>query len=137
MVWKSHFNGSVCREWGFELKKPQGVLSGTLKREFQKDLEFFKHFLLMLNDAGPIRNVELMWNEDLDPMKPKFKNRVTTGDALIQLQTAGNQLSNRNSPSTLFCDLVHGFGAHEEETCAHSDVPVSILLVSRPGNTLT
>lgn len=105
------------------LKKPHGVLSGTVKREFQKDLELFKHFLLMLNDAGPIRNVELMWNEDLDPMKPKFKNRVTTGDALVQLQPAGTQPSNRNSPSTLFCDMVHGFGAHEEETCAHSDVP--------------
>ena len=105
------------------MKKPHGVLSGTLKREFQKDLELFKHFLLMLNDAGPIRNVELMWNEDLDPMKPKFKNRVTTVDALIQLQPAGLQPSNRNSPSTLFCDMVHGFGAHEEETCAHSDVP--------------
>ena len=108
---------------GPPLKKPHGVLSGTLKREFQKDLELFKHFLLMLNDAGPIRNVELMWNEDLDPMKPKFKNRVTTGDALVQLQPAGTQPSNRNSPSTLFCDMVHGFGAHEEETCAHSDVP--------------
>jgi NAD(P)-dependent dehydrogenase (short-subunit alcohol dehydrogenase family) len=27
------------------------------------------------------------------------------------------------SPSTLFCDLVHGFGAHEEQTCARSDNP--------------
>jgi two-component system response regulator YesN len=105
------------------LKKPHGVLSGTLKREFQKDLELFKHFLLMVNEAGPIRNVELMWNEELDPMKPRFKNRVTTVDALVQLQPAGTQPSNRNSPSTLFCDMVHGFGAHEEETCASSDVP--------------
>jgi two-component system response regulator YesN len=105
------------------LKKPQGVLSGALKREFQKDLELFKHFLLMLNDAGPIRNVELMWNEDLDPMKEKFKNRVTTVDALVQLQPAGIQPSNRSAPSTLFCDMVHGFGAYEEETCANSDVP--------------
>jgi AraC-like DNA-binding protein len=105
------------------VKKPHGVLSGALKREFQKDLELFKHFLLMLNDAGPIRNVELMWNEDLDPMKEKFKNRVTTVDALVQLQPAGLQPSNRTAPSTLFCDLVHGFGAYEEETCANSDVP--------------
>jgi AraC-like DNA-binding protein/ligand-binding sensor protein len=27
------------------------------------------------------------------------------------------------SPSTHFCDLVHGFGAHEETTCAKSDKP--------------
>lgn len=95
-------------------------LSETLKQEFQKDLELFKHFLLLLNNAGPIRNVELMWNEELDPTKPKFKNRVGTEDALVQLQPAG---SNRNSPSTFFCDLVHGFGAHEDQTCARSDVP--------------
>jgi AraC-like DNA-binding protein/ligand-binding sensor protein len=97
-----------------------------LKREFQKDLELFKHFLLLLNNTSPIRNVELMWHEEdeeLDPLKTTFKSRVGTGDALVQLQPAGAQSANRNSPSTLFCDLVHGFGKHEEETCAHSDVP--------------
>ncbi|MGA8151878.1 MAG: PocR ligand-binding domain-containing protein [Terriglobales bacterium] len=104
------------------MKRPQTVLSGALKQEFQKDLELFKYFLLLLNDAGPIRNVELMWNEELDPRKPKYKNRIGTGDALVQLQPAGSS-SKRNSPSTRFCDLVHGFGAHEEETCAKSDVP--------------
>jgi AraC-like DNA-binding protein/ligand-binding sensor protein len=89
-------------------------------------LELFKHFLLLLNNTSPIRNVELMWHEEgeeLDPLKAKFKSRVGTGDALVQLLPAGISEANRNSPSTLFCDLVHGFGAHEEETCAHSDVP--------------
>ena len=105
------------------MKKTQAALSGALKREFQKDLELFKHFLLLLNNTGPIRNVELMWTEELDPLKPKFKNRVGTEDALVQLQPAGNDSANRNSPSTMFCDLVHGFGEHEEETCARSDVP--------------
>src|SRR3984893_17607651 len=111
---------------GASLRKRQAVLSGALKREFQKDLELFKHFLLLLNDTSPIRNVELMWHEEgeeLDPLKTKFKNRVGTGDALVQLQPAGSPGAKRNSPSTLFCDLVHGFGAHEEETCARSDVP--------------
>src|SRR5713226_7412101 len=100
------------------MKKSRISLSGALKREFQKDLELFKHFLLLLNNTGPIRNVELMWHEEdeeLDPHKAKFKSRVGTGDALIQLQPVGTQPANRNSPSTLFCDLVHGFGANEEE----------------------
>jgi AraC-like DNA-binding protein/ligand-binding sensor protein len=108
------------------LKKHQSFLSGALKREFQKDLELFKHFLLLLNNTSPIRNVELMWSEEdeeLDPLKAKFKSRVGTGDALVQLQSPATPAANRNSPSTLFCDLVHGFGAHEEETCARSDVP--------------
>ena len=108
------------------MKKATSVLSGDLKREFQKDLELFKHFLLLLNNTSPIRNVELMWHEEaeeLDPRKPKFKSRVGTEDALVQLQPAGAPEGNRLSPSTLFCDLVHGFGAHEEETCARSDVP--------------
>lgn len=59
-----------------------------MKREFQKDLELFKHFLLLLNNTSPIRNVELMWHEEgeeLDPLKAKFKSRVGTGDALVQL----------------------------------------------------
>lgn len=108
------------------MKKQATVLTGALKREFQKDLELFKHFLLLLNDTSPIRNVELMWHEEgeeLDPLKPKFKSRVGTGDALVQLQPAGMPEANRNSPSTLFCDLVHGFGAHEDETCGRSDNP--------------
>ena len=112
------------------MRKHHTVLSGALRREFQKDLELFKHFLLLLNNTSPIRNVELMWHEEreeLDPLKPKFKSRVGTGDALVQLQPIGATVAasaaNRNSPSTLFCDLVHGFGAHEEETCARSDVP--------------
>jgi AraC-like DNA-binding protein/ligand-binding sensor protein len=99
------------------------LLSGTLKGEFQKDLELFKYFLLLLNNSSPIRNVELMWVDELDPRKPIYKERVNTQDALVQLQPGGSILSNRNSPSTLFCDLVHGFGEHEEETCAKSDVP--------------
>ena len=108
------------------MKKQHAVLSGALRREFQKDLELFKHFLLLLNNTSPIRNVELMWHEEreeLDPLKERFKSRVGTGDALVQLQAAGTPEVNRNSPSTLFCDLVHGFGAYEEETCARSDVP--------------
>ena len=117
---------TILAHLGASLKKRQAALSGALKREFQKDLELFKHFLLLLNNTSPIRNVELMWHkedEELDPLKAKFKNRVGTGDALVQLQPAGAPGTNRNSPSTLFCDLVHGFGAHEEETCARSDVP--------------
>lgn len=108
------------------MKKAAAVLTGALKREFQKDLDLFKHFLLLLNNTSPIRNVELMWHEEdeeLDPTKLKFKSRVGTEDALVQLQPAGTPEGNRVSPSTLFCDLVHGFGAHEEETCARSDVP--------------
>lgn len=108
------------------MKKASTVLTGALKREFQKDLDLFKHFLLLLNNTSPIRNVELMWHEEdeeLDPTKLKFKSRVGTEDALVQLQPVGAPEGNRLSPSTLFCDLVHGFGAHEEETCARSDVP--------------
>lgn len=110
------------------MKKSRISLSGALKQEFQKDLELFKHLLLLVNNSGPIRNVELMWNEEdevLDPVKPKFKSRVGTEDAVVQLQPLGSIGANRISPSTLFCDMVHGFGAHEEGTCAKSDVPAT------------
>ena len=71
------------------MKKSRIALSGALKQEFQKDLELFKHFLLLINNSGPIRNVELMWNEEdevLDPTKQKFKSRVGTEDAVVQIQ---------------------------------------------------
>ena len=43
----------------------------------------------------------------------------------LQLQMNGGDAPGRSSPSpsTHFCDLVHGFGAHEEQTCARSDKP--------------
>lgn len=105
------------------MSERKAALSDTLKQDFQKDLELFRYFLMFLNNSSPIRNVELMWVDELNPLKSVFKERVNTSDALVQLQPGGSALSNRNSPSTLFCDLVHGFGAHEEETCARSDVP--------------
>lgn len=105
------------------MKKSHLVLSGALRQEFQNDLELFKLFLLLLSNSSPIRNVDLMWSCDLDPRKEKYKNRVGTEDALVELKPAATLLGNRNSPSTLFCDMVHGWGAHEETTCARSDRP--------------
>jgi AraC-like DNA-binding protein/ligand-binding sensor protein len=104
-------------------KKPD--LSETLKQEFKKDLELFEYFLVLLNDSGAIRNVELMWADDLELFDPSQSARVNTGEALVQLQPAGSGATGRSSPSpsTHFCNLVHGFGAHEETTCARSDKP--------------
>jgi len=113
------------------MKKSKSALGGTLKQEFKKDLELFENFLVMLNNSSPIRNVELMWAEDLDLFEPTQRPRVTTGDALVQLQPARTPGSEEldgpgrtsPSPSTYFCDLVHGFGTHEEQTCGRSDKP--------------
>jgi AraC-like DNA-binding protein/ligand-binding sensor protein len=107
------------------MKKQKDALSGTLKQEFKKDLELFEYFLVLLNNSSPIRNVELMWAEDLDLFDPGQRPRVTTGEALVQLQSLGADTQGRTSPSpsTHFCDLVHGFGAHEEQTCGRSDKP--------------
>lgn len=107
------------------MKKPKAALSETLKQEFKKDLELFEYFLVLLNSSSPIRNVELMWADDLELFDPTQGPRVNTGDALVQLQPVGAGESGRSSPSpsTHFCDLVHGFGAHEEKTCARSDRP--------------
>jgi len=107
------------------MKKRNADLSETLKQEFKKDLELFEYFLVLLNDSSPIRNVELMWADDLELFDPAQGPSVKTGDALVQLQPAGADTAGRTSPSpsTHFCDLVHGFGAHEETTCARSDKP--------------
>ncbi|MGA7858667.1 MAG: PocR ligand-binding domain-containing protein [Terracidiphilus sp.] len=107
------------------MKRQKADFSETLKQEFKKDLELFEYFLVLLNSSSPIRNVELMWADDLELFDPSQRPRVNTGDALVQLQPAGTEAPGRSSPSpsTHFCDLVHGFGSHEEETCARSDKP--------------
>ena len=107
------------------MKKQQAYLSEALKQEFKKDIELFEYFLVMLNSASPIRNVELMWADDLELPDPGHHASVKTEDALVQLRPAGAGAPGRTSPSpsTQFCDLVHGFGTHEEETCARSDKP--------------
>jgi len=107
------------------MKKQKVDLSETLKQEFKKDLELFEYFLVLLNDSSPIRNVELMWADDLELFDPAQRPRMNTGSALVQLQPHGVEAPGRTSPSpsTHFCDLVHGFGAHEESTCARSDKP--------------
>lgn len=107
------------------MKKRQAALSETLKQEFKKDLELFEYFLVLINSSSPIRNVELMWADDLELFDPAQRPRVNTGDALVQLQIHSADTPERSSPSpsTYFCDLVHGFGAHEEQTCARSDRP--------------
>jgi len=107
------------------MKKQQAALSEALKQEFDKDIELFEYFLVLLNSSSPIRNVELMWADDLELPDPGQQTSVKTEDALVQLQPAGANTPGRTSPSpsTLFCDLVHGFGAHEEQTCGRSDQP--------------
>lgn len=107
------------------MKRQKEALSETLKQEFKKDLELFEYFLVLLNSSSPIRNVELMWADDLELFDLTERPRVNTGDALVQLQAAGPDSPARSSPSpsTYFCDLVHGFGVHEEQTCARSDKP--------------
>ena len=107
------------------MKKQKAALSETIKQEFKKDLELFQYFLVLLNSSSPIRNVELMWAEDLELFDPSQRPRINTGDALVQLQhgTMDTQGRSSPSPSTHFCDIVHGFGAYEEQTCAKSDKP--------------
>ncbi len=107
------------------MKNPRAALGGTLRQEFKKDLELFGYFLVLINSSSPIRNVELMWADDLELFDPGQKPRVNTCDALVQLQPVGADAPGRTSPSpsTLFCDLVHGFGSHEEQTCGRSDKP--------------
>ncbi len=107
------------------MEKRKAVFSESLKQEFKKDLELFEYFLVLLNSSSPIRNVELMWADDLELFDPSQRPRVNTCDALVQLQPAGTDTQGRSSPSpsTHFCDLVHGFGSYEEQTCGRSDKP--------------
>ena len=106
-----------------DMNKPSAALSGAMKQEFDKDLELFQYILVLLNDASPIRNVELMWAEDLDLFEPQHPIAASTGEALVQIHPVGHPELARTTPSTPFCDLVHGFGSYVSQTCAQSDEP--------------
>jgi hypothetical protein len=67
------------------MKKPKTALGGTLKQEFKKDLELFEYFLVLINNSSPIRNVELMWAEDLELFDLSEKPRLSTVEALVQI----------------------------------------------------
>ena len=86
------------------MKKQKADLSETLKQEFKKDLELFEYFLVLLNDSSPIRNVELMWADDLELFDPAQGPRVNTGDALVQLQ-----LAEADATGTHFAQPEHPF----------------------------
>jgi AraC-like DNA-binding protein/ligand-binding sensor protein len=108
------------------VKRPKTTLSGTLKQEFKKDTELFENFLVILNNSSPIRNVEMIWADDLDLLEAAHRPKLTTGEALVQIQTVKKEdTPGRSSPGpdTHFCSLVHGFGKHEEQTCGKSDKP--------------
>ena len=107
------------------MKRQKNALSEALKQEFKKDLELFEYFLVLVNNSSPIRNVELMWADDLELFDAAQRRRFNTGEALIQLQAHGAVSPERSapSPSTHFCDLVHGLGTYEEQTCSRSDKP--------------
>ncbi len=105
------------------MSKALTISSGTMKQEFEKDLELFQYILVLLNDASPIRNVELMWAEDLNLFEPHHPVAASTGEALVQIHPIGEPGMVRATPSTPFCDMVHGFGAYQAQTCGHSDEP--------------
>ena len=73
------------------MKRQKEALNETLKQEFKKDLELFEYFLVLLNSSSPIRNVELMWADDLELFDPTQRPRVNTGDALVQLTAGGRR----------------------------------------------
>ncbi len=102
---------------------PSSASTHPMKQEFEKDLELFQYMLVLLNDASPIRNVELMWAEDLDLFEPHHPVAASTGEALVQIHPLGHLGTVRTTPSTPFCDMVHGFGAYQAQTCGHSDEP--------------
>jgi AraC-like DNA-binding protein/ligand-binding sensor protein len=108
------------------MSKPSAAISGAMKQEFEKDLELFQYILVLLNDASPIRNVELMWAEDIDLFEPQHPIAASTGEALVQIHPLGHAGQVRTTPSTPFCDIVHGFGAYVAQTCAQSDEPAKV-----------
>lgn len=88
-------------------------------RELEKDLRFLQVFMLMMNRACPIRNVDLVWTEDGPPGRSGWRH-LGINEALASPYSQLISCPSGN-PHPRFCSLVNDHGLREAESCSVSD----------------
>lgn len=79
-------------------------------RGFEKDLRFFHLLLVLINKSCPIKNIDLVWTED-----------VSDGRTALHHVTGTSQVVKGQNPNPAFCRIVNDDGRREGESCAISD----------------
>lgn len=89
------------------------------REQFEKDLDFFRLFFLLMNKSCVIRHVSVVWAEGGPARRVGLEGIVGTADAM-GTPSAGLLACDTNlNPD--FCNIVSGYGRREAESCAISD----------------
>lgn len=87
--------------------------------QFEKDVEFFELFFLLVNRSCPIKNLDLVWVEQTPSGRASVR-RLGIDQALASRYSRLLGLHKTN-PHPFFCNIINDFGRHQAESCALSD----------------
>ncbi|MPY90591.1 MAG: helix-turn-helix domain-containing protein [Luteitalea sp.] len=88
--------------------------------QFKKDLEFFQLLLLLINKSCPIRNVDLLWEDEAPQGRVGLWNGMGVTQALKNPCASLLSCSDKN-PNPAFCNIVNDQGRRLAESCTKSD----------------
>ncbi len=87
--------------------------------QFEKDLDFFRLFFLLVNKSRIIRHVGVAWAQDGPAAEIGLQRLVDTEDATRSPCSRYLHIDPQLDPD--FCRIVNDYGRHEAESCALSD----------------
>lgn len=87
--------------------------------QFQKDLDFFKLFFLLVNKSSLIRHMGVLWAQDGPASELGLSPVLCTGDALKTPCSRYVNCDTNLNPE--FCNIVNDYGRREAESCGKSD----------------
>ena len=87
--------------------------------QFEKDLDFFRLFFLLVNKSRIIRHVGVTWAQDGPAAEMGLQKLLDTEDATRSPCSRYVHIDPQLDPE--FCQLVNDNGRHEAESCAISD----------------
>ncbi len=87
--------------------------------QFEKDLDFFKLFFLLVNKSRVTRHMGVLWARDGPAAAIGLPNVVDTQEAMRSPCSRYLQCDPELDPE--FCRIVNDYGRHEDESCAASD----------------
>lgn len=89
------------------------------RAQFEKDMDFFRLFFLLMNKSCPMKQVDVVWAQGGPAGELGFRSIVGTVDALNSPYS--RFLRCDADVGTQFCKVVNDYGRREADSCAVSD----------------
>jgi AraC-like DNA-binding protein/ligand-binding sensor protein len=87
--------------------------------QFEKDVQFFQLFFLLIRRCCPIKNIDLVWTEHGPTGRVGLRHLGIT-EALASPHSRLLGCCEQN-PHPIYCNIINDYGRHEEESCGASD----------------